>query len=355
MSTRRVTWQPKTSGDTATSSYWLNWRLVLCAILVLISMGFASFLISKFEGPKNRRNNVVSNSETRSREDNNNRKEEECCGVLYGDEVWKPCLKGMHPAWLLAFRVCAFVVLLILLIVNAIVDGASIFYYYTQWTFTLVTIYFGLGSVISMNGCYEYHNSARGERVHNEGIDSERGDYMTSVNAGIPIATKNTLSSPQLLQHARPTAGFWGYLLQIIFQMNAGAVILTDMVFWFIIVPFLTTKNYNLNFFIINMHTLNLVFLLGDTALNCLHFPWFRIAYFILWTSIFVIFQWVLHACISIWWPYPFLDLSSSYAPLWYSTVAVMHIPCYAIFFLIIKLKHFLLSAYFPHSYQCPN
>lgn len=30
--------------------------------------------------------------------------------------------------------------------------------------------------------------------------------------------------------------------------MNAGAVILTDCVFWFIIVPFLTIKDYNLNF-----------------------------------------------------------------------------------------------------------
>ncbi|KAH9616604.1 hypothetical protein KSS87_022716 [Heliosperma pusillum] len=236
-------------------------------------MGFASFLISKFEGPKNGRNNAVSNSQTRSKGNNNNynnnrKEEEESCGVLYGDQVWKPCLKGMHPAWLLAFRVCAFFVLFILLIVNAVVDGASIFYYYTQWTFTLVTIYFGLGSVISMKGCYEYHNSASGERVHNEGMDSERGDYITYVYG----ATKNTFSSRQLVQQPRPTAGFWGYLLQIIFQMNAGAVMLTDMVFWFIIVPFLTTKNYDLNFFKINMHTVNLVFLLGDTALNCLVF-----------------------------------------------------------------------------------
>lgn len=31
-------------------------------------------------------------------------------------------------------------------------------------------------------------------------------------------------------------------------KMNAGAVMLTDCVFWFIIVPFLTIKDYNLNF-----------------------------------------------------------------------------------------------------------
>lgn len=30
-------------------------------------------------------------------------------------------------------------------------------------------------------------------------------------------------------------------------------------------------------------------------------FPSFRIAYFIFWTSIFVIFQWIIHACVSMW------------------------------------------------------
>lgn len=30
--------------------------------------------------------------------------------------------------------------------------------------------------------------------------------------------------------------------------MNAGAVMLTDIVFWFILVPFLAIKDYNLNF-----------------------------------------------------------------------------------------------------------
>lgn len=349
--TSKVSWQPEKIGDTNTSNYWLNWRVLLCAIWVLISMVFASYLISKYEGPRNSRPSsngfsAQNRGETTARRGKNP-------GILYADEVWKPCLKGMHPGWLLAFRVCGFFVLFTVLIVNAIVDGPSIFYYYTQWTFALVTMYFGLGSVLSMYGCYEYHNETVGDRVGNKQIDAERGSHhMVYANVGTSNAAKTTLSSHQLDQ-ARPIAGFWGYVLQIIYQMNAGAVMLTDCVFWFIIAPFLKMKNYDFNFFIINMHTINLVFLLGDTALNCLRFPWFRIAYFILWTSFYVIFQWLLHACITIWWPYPFLDLSSPFAPLWYSSVAIMHFPCYGIFFLIIRFKHMLLSKYFPESYQC--
>ncbi|KAJ0053506.1 hypothetical protein Pint_02764 [Pistacia integerrima] len=103
----------------------------------------------------------------------------------------------------------------------------------------------------------------------------------------------------------------------------------------------------------VNMHTLNAVFLLGDTALNCLRFPWFRIAYFCLWTCVFVIFQWILHVVVSVWWPYPFLELSSSIAPLWYLGVGLLHIPCYAIFVLVVKTKHYLFSRWFPQSYLC--
>ncbi|GMH23407.1 hypothetical protein Nepgr_025250 [Nepenthes gracilis] len=325
----RVSWQPLITADTTTSSYWLNWRVSLCAVWVFISIVLASFLISKFEGHQN----------SRTHESSENGRE--APGILYVDEVWKPCLKGMHPVWLLAFRVLSFFVLLVLLIINAIVDGAGIFYYYTQWTFTLVTIYFGLGSMLSVYGCYEYHNKVGGERADNESVDAVQGN----------LATKNLSSLDQ--PNTCRVAGFWGYVFQIIFQMNAGAVMLTDFVFWLIIVPFLRTKDYHLNFFIINMHTINAVFLLGDAALNSLSFPWFRIAYFIIWTCLYVIFQWIVHACIPHWWPYPFLDLSSSLAPLWYSTMAIMHIPCYGVFVLVIKLKHFVLSRYFPQLYQC--
>jgi len=97
----------------------------------LFSMLFASFLISRYEGPKNPRPNANNNGGTQSGGGLASKKEGNP-GILYQDEVWRPCLKGIHPAWLLAFRVCAFLVLLILLIINAIVDGASIFYYYTQ-------------------------------------------------------------------------------------------------------------------------------------------------------------------------------------------------------------------------------
>ncbi|XAR50194.1 hypothetical protein NMG60_11004450 [Bertholletia excelsa] len=347
----RNSWQPVMTGDTTAQSYWLNWRVFLCSIWVLITIAVASFLISKYEGPRN--SEPESKEETqeetarKSKPESREETREETAGILYEDQVWKPCLRGIHPAWLLGFRVIAFFVLLALLILNAAVDGGEIFYFYTQWTFTLITIYFGLGSLLSMYGCYKYHNKVSGIGADNENFDAEQGNYGASSSSN---GTKHLGNNQDC--RVRQIAGFWGYVFQIIFQMNAGAVMLTDCVFWFIIVPFLTIKDYELNFLIINMHTINAVFLIGDTALNCLSFPWFRIAYFFLWTAVFVIFQWIVHACVSLWWPYPFLDLSSPFSPLWYSSVALMHVPCFGIFVLVMKMKHSLLSNWFPHSYQ---
>ncbi|XP_018857842.1 uncharacterized protein LOC109019916 isoform X2 [Juglans regia] len=320
-----------TSDDTTTPSYWLNWRFFLCSLWILTAMVLATILIWKYEGFNKSRSDRREN-------------QRETVWSLYEDETWKTCLKGIHPAWLLAYRMMSFVLLLALLIADVAVAGGGIFYFYTQWTFVLVTIYFGLGSSLSIYGCCK-HNKVDGNAVYQANLDAEQGSYIAptlgeSLDMSIMSKTSYTHEEP----HAHHTAGVWGYIFQIIFQMCAGAVTLTDCIFWLILYPFLTAKEYDLDFYIVSMHSINAILLLGDTVLNCLRFPMFRIAYFMLWTAIFVIFQWVIHACVSIWWPYPFLDLSSPYSPLWYLGVGLMHIPCYGIFALIIRSKHILLS-----------
>ncbi|GFP87564.1 1 4-alpha-glucan-branching enzyme 3 chloroplastic/amyloplastic [Phtheirospermum japonicum] len=99
------------------------------------------------------------------------------------------------------------------------------------------------------------------------------------------------------------------------------------------------------------IHSLNVIFLIIETALNRLPFTWFGIIYFVLWSGAYVVFQWVLHASYFTWWPYPFLDLSTPLAPLWYLGLALVHIPCYGLYVLLTKAKHVSLSRMFPKAF----
>ncbi|XP_031249877.1 uncharacterized protein LOC116107719 isoform X2 [Pistacia vera] len=241
--------------DTTVSSYWLNWRVLLCSIWLLSIMAISSFIIWKYESLDNLRSDE---GETR----------QDAAQFLCNDDAWRPCLKEIHPFWLLVFRVIAFCFLLATLVVRILSSESRIFYFYTQWTFVLVTFYFGFGSLLSIYGCYQYHKISSGNlNVQHGETDAEQGNFMPLTNG--ENANKHEMRNVLNTQE-KSSPAIISCLFQVVYQMNAGAVILTDCVYWLIIFPFLTASDYKLSFMTVNMHTLNAVFLLGDTALNCL-------------------------------------------------------------------------------------
>ncbi|XP_078431465.1 uncharacterized protein LOC144703221 [Wolffia australiana] len=317
-------WPPAVATSTITADYWLNWRVFLCAFWVLSAVAIASFVIYRYDR--------ATDNEEDGQEDGDKESLKKHFSV---DDSWKPSLEKIHPACPLVFRVFAFCALSTMLIINLVVQGAEMLYFYTQWTFALVAIYFGIGSFLS---CYGWGKL---------GCKSPRGARLDLENA--------TCTDPSDVEHEKetgPKVRFCARCFQIIFAVSGGAVVLTDCVFWLVIVPFLAEKDYRLDFFMGSMHSINSIFLMGDVALNSMECPWFHISYFYLWTAVYVIFQWAIHASFPIWWPYPFLDLSSPYAPLWYLAVAGMHFPCFGAFHLLIKAKHHLLARWFPPSSQ---
>ncbi|XXG84627.1 hypothetical protein AAC387_Pa10g2109 [Persea americana] len=303
--------------------YWLRWQVPVCALIFAVPLTVAIYLIIR-----------------RQR------------SPLNGSDLWIPCWRKLHPLWLLIYRSIAFVSMSWMLYQLVASVGFFAFYFYTQWTFSLVIIYFALGTVISAHGCWTYSK----HYIENE----ERGRLLKmdlGESKGTKITSTNKMKSPVKLQshHEQDvnerTAGFWGYLMLAIYQTCAGAVMLTDIVFWCLLVPFMSDEHFSVTLLIGCMHALNAVFLLLDTALSRMSFPWFRLAYFVLWSGIYVIFQWVLHACGFSWWPYPFLELTTPWAPLWYLCLALVHIPCYGFYVLIVVVKDSIFSKLFPHAY----
>lgn len=281
-------------------------------------------------------------------------------GHVSSTQLWTSCWRGLHPAYLLGLRFGSFLITSGFLAWDIIADGPSVLVYYTEWTFTLVIIYFGIGTIVSAQGCMVYYSKNPPTDINGESgefitRDVEEGSISTS--AAITSREKETRGtyikwpSHHNQEAIQERAGFWGYLMQTSYQTCAGAVIVTDLVFWLIIVPFLPNVHLKLNLLMGSMHTLNAVFLLLDTAVNDLPFPWFRLAYFVLWSCCYVIFQWVIHACGYSLWPYPFLELSTPWAPLWYLCLAVVHIPCYGLYSLLIRAKNSIFSRFFPRAF----
>ncbi|KAK9055883.1 hypothetical protein SSX86_026970 [Deinandra increscens subsp. villosa] len=134
-------------------------------------------------------------------------------------------------------------------------------------------------------------------------------------------------------------AGVWGNLMQNIYHTCAGAVVLTDIVFWCLLLPFQTGDDFKLTLLIGCMHSFNAVFLVLDSVLNSIEFSWHGLTYFVLWSSAYIVFQWVMHACGFTWWPYPFLELATPWAPMWYFGIALFHLPCYGLYLLLVRAK----------------
>ncbi|KAK8654415.1 hypothetical protein V6N13_128383 [Hibiscus sabdariffa] len=191
-----------------------------------------------------------------------------------------------------------------------------------------------LGTGISAYGCWVCLSTPLPENAASaEFLKVEMGECRIANSATCHVKNvwgKIKLQSHYAQEEFQRRAGFWGYLMQTIYQTCAGAVILTDLVFWLVIVPFLSNSHLGLNMLMGCMHTVNAVFLILDTLLNSL---------------------WVLHACGFTWWPYPFLELNTPWAPLWYFVLALVHIPCYAIYALIVEAKNSIFPRLFPHDF----
>ncbi|XP_023639836.1 uncharacterized protein LOC17887955 isoform X2 [Capsella rubella] len=229
--------------------------------------------------------------------------------------LWTSCWRRLHPGWLLFTRSTSFLSMAALLAWDVI-----------KWTFMLVIIYFAMGIVASVNGCLKYSKELTLEISEDALVEKVEVEF-------------------------RQRLGAYGYIMQIIFQTSAGAVVLTDIVFWLVIVPFLSNSHFGLNTLMICMHTTNAGFLLLETVLNSLPLPWFRMGYFVLWSSLYVLFQWIIHACGFTWWPYPFLELDRPWAPIWYLCMAIVHIPCYGAYAAIVKAKNSCFPYLFPNAF----
>ncbi|KAF0916935.1 hypothetical protein E2562_015109 [Oryza meyeriana var. granulata] len=201
--------------------------------------------------------------------------------------MWRSSWSGVRPAWLLASRAAAVVALAGVLLWDALTYDLTIMMYYTEWTFMLEIVYFVIATMFSAYGCFIYSNHHHRVTMLPESDESLLSNSLMETNHGAD---------------QKGGAGLYlGRLMQIVYQVCGGSVVLTDVIFWALIVPFMYSAHFSLNAVMVCIHSFNLVFLLIETTLNSLEFPWFRMTYFVLWTCSYVIIQWVAHVCGLTW------------------------------------------------------
>lgn len=295
--------------------YWLHWRVLVCSLIFLVPAVVAAILI---------RRRLKAN-----------------LNPLKSTNLWFPCWRYLHPRWLLLYRAVAFLSMVFFLYQVVLAFGFFVFFFYTQWTFALVTIYFALATFVSARGCW---TNSKYIPAHS----GERAKFIKKDSDGNTEEEYESFTRSPLIEER---AGFLENLMHNIYQTCAGAVMLTDIVFWCLLLPFMTGDHFKLTLLIGIMHSVNAVFLILDSALNSLPFSWFGIVYFVLWSCTYVVFHWALHACCFQWWPYPFLDLSTPWAPMWYFALALVHIPCYGLYVWLVEGKERIFSRIFPNAY----
>ncbi|KAH7298696.1 hypothetical protein KP509_25G054600 [Ceratopteris richardii] len=245
--------------------------------------------------------------------------------------VWKTCHPSVHHGWLLAIRIVAFLYCLSILIYDIVLWGPFIFEYYTQWSFTVLIIYFGVAIIASVK---EMRREDRFEQrcVISQNQQLLRG-YQPSPDEEDGSAMDTTTIGPY--PDSEEAANFDGRLMQILYQIALGSAFVTDLVYWTCIFP-----SYSfVDVIEMSMHGVNLVLLLMDVALNNMVFFWFRGAYFFIYTAVFIFFTWTVHALGEKQWPYPFLDVSANLAPLWYFCLCIVHLGGYFIVWAVMYLK----------------
>ncbi|RZC88234.1 hypothetical protein C5167_016037 [Papaver somniferum] len=162
-------------------------------------------------------------------------------------DSWVSCWKYLNPIWILIYRALVVAIM----------------------TFLLCKT---LATVASAHGCWTCLKTTTNRNDLGNGFLRRDLEGNESNQSSTESNKFWDVSKLQKIHHERKemvkTAGFGGYLLQIIYQTSAGAAVLTDIVFWCLLVPFPSSDNFKVDLIAGCMHSLNLVFLLLDTALN---------------------------------------------------------------------------------------
>jgi hypothetical protein len=152
--------------------------------------------------------------------------------IVYTKDLQEACGGNIYSAWLLASRTISFLYLLIINIVDTAGQAnlLKVYYYYTEWTLTLLVFYFGVASCVSLSEFLQFMK--KGTENSNHILDTEAGypvlrsisrlgsdGEVQSLDPSSTVEVVMASHSKGINMEGASEAGWFGYSLQALFQV----------------------------------------------------------------------------------------------------------------------------------------
>ncbi|KAI9914028.1 hypothetical protein PsorP6_005362 [Peronosclerospora sorghi] len=227
---------------------------------------------------------------------------------------------------LLAYRVSATFFFLFIQLWDVWRSQGQCLAFYTSWNFILQGVYF-FGAARRTGHQVRRRADDRFTR-YTALVDEEDG-------TGSPLSSRRRV--------LRDSGLHW-IDLELLFDVCLATSLLICTVVWTVLYPYAVKSGHPetlLNGVSYCQHGVNVLLLELDffATRHCVSRDAFPLI--MGWPSIYAVFAWIVHGTVAKgFWPYPFLDLNTPWAPFWYGGLLVAHIVALLLVMLLSSVKH---------------
>eukprot|EP00898_Chlorokybus_atmophyticus_P000871 jgi/Chlat1/1785/Chrsp134S02117 len=241
------------------------------------------------------------------------------------------------PAWaLMLIRAVFFGYSLGVLIYDRVHYGSHNWVFFTVWTFTLLCVYFGFGTILSL--CQILFK----KHLHDRPLQgralpgTDHGGQAYIIGDGVTAATAPAAApagsqavdvsgahhkSHDIYGQSNFTR-FFVHVFVILHQTVVVSSLFVTMVVWAALYPISHDRSL-LSFSSYSEHIVNSVY----------------VVFCYLWGYIFCVFTWIRHS-VSHDWPYSFMNLNKAAAVAWYPLIALWYGATFTVLYVLSRIKH---------------
>lgn len=260
--------------------------------------------------------------------------------VVLGGSSTHGAQRGLQPllrprgcaslAFLLYYRLIAAVFYACVQCYDVYRTRARCMAFYTSWNFIAQGVYFALAYAKTRRLAKQQQNRslATASRVKEDDIET--------------ALLGDNLSVRRASSHADRSANDW-ISLELLLDVCLATSLLISFVVWTILYPYAVKIHHPetiLNGVSYFQHGLNVLLLQIDFFCTQHHVSLKAVPLIMIWPSLYALFAWLLHGTIAKgFWPYPFLQVDTPWAPLWYGGILVAHLLFFGLVWLVSRVK----------------